>query len=94
MRGKSAVSGASTNGDNDATVFEGLRPLSPQIETLCTRMLPQPRLGFLLADAANAGKTVMDGGIEQSLDLMGFATDLAGCPVAPPRPRLPVPGIA
>lgn len=39
--------------------FSGIRTLPYQIEAVHQAMLPQPRLGFLLADDPGAGKTIM-----------------------------------
>ena len=42
-----------------AVSLSGIRTLLHQIEAVCQRMLPQPRLRFLLADDPGAGKTIM-----------------------------------
>ena len=41
--------------------LSGIRTLPHQIEAVYLRMLPQPRLRFLLADDPGAGKTIMAG---------------------------------
>lgn len=49
-----------------AVGLSGIRTLPHQIEAVYMRMLPQPRLRFLLADDPGAGKTIM-AGLESSL---------------------------
>lgn len=44
-----------------AVSLSGIRTLPHQIEAVYLRMLPQPRLRFLLADDPGAGKTIMAG---------------------------------
>ena len=44
-----------------AVSLSGIRTLPHQIEAVYQRMLPQPRLRFLLADDPGAGKTIMVG---------------------------------
>ena len=44
-----------------AVSLSGIRTLPHQIEAVYQRMLPQPRLRFLLADDPGAGKTIMAG---------------------------------
>ena len=44
-----------------AVSLSGIRTLPHQIEAVYERMLPQPRLRFLLADDPGAGKTIMAG---------------------------------
>jgi superfamily II DNA or RNA helicase len=44
-----------------AVSLSGIRTLPHQIEAVYIRMLPQPRLRFLLADDPGAGKTIMTG---------------------------------
>jgi len=44
-----------------AVSLSGIRTLPHQIEAVYVRMLPQPRLRFLLADDPGAGKTIMAG---------------------------------
>src|SRR6267142_1008028 len=44
-----------------AVSLSGIRPLPHQIEAVYMKMLPQPRLRFLLADDPGAGKTIMAG---------------------------------
>ena len=44
-----------------AVSLSGIRSLPHQIEAVYMRMLPQPRLRFLLADDPSAGKTIMAG---------------------------------
>jgi hypothetical protein len=41
--------------------MSGIRTLPHQIEAVYLKMLPQPRLRFLLADDPGAGKTIMAG---------------------------------
>src|SRR5216683_4100187 len=44
-----------------AVSLSGIRTLPHQIEAVYEKMLPQPRLRFLLADDPGAGKTIMAG---------------------------------
>ena len=44
-----------------AVSISGIRTLPHQIEAVYLKMLPQPRLRFLLADDPGAGKTIMAG---------------------------------
>ncbi|MEX2167736.1 MAG: helicase-related protein [Pirellulales bacterium] len=44
-----------------AVSLSGIRTLPHQVEAVYQRMLPQPRLRFLLADDPGAGKTIMAG---------------------------------
>lgn len=44
-----------------AVSLSGIRTLPHQIEAVYERMLPQPRLRFLIADDPGAGKTIMAG---------------------------------
>ncbi len=44
-----------------AVSLSGIRTLPHQIEAVYAKMLPQPRLRFLLADDPGAGKTIMAG---------------------------------
>lgn len=44
-----------------AVSLSGIRTLPHQVEAVYERMLPQPRLRFLLADDPGAGKTIMAG---------------------------------
>jgi SNF2 family DNA or RNA helicase len=44
-----------------AVSLSGIRTLAHQIEAVYMKMLPQPRLRFLLADDPGAGKTIMAG---------------------------------
>src|SRR5262249_36118846 len=44
-----------------AVSLSGIRTLPHQIEAVYLKMLPQPRLRFLLADDPGAGKTIMAG---------------------------------
>jgi superfamily II DNA or RNA helicase len=52
-----------------AVSLSGIRTLPHQIEAVYIRMLPQPRLRFLLADDPGAGKTIMAGLILKEMKL-------------------------
>lgn len=52
-----------------AVSVSGIRTLPHQIEAVYRKMLPQPRLRFLLADDPGAGKTVMAGLLIKELKL-------------------------
>jgi len=52
-----------------AVSLSGIRTLPHQIEAVYFRMLPQPRLRFLLADDPGAGKTIMAGLLLKELKL-------------------------
>jgi len=52
-----------------AVSLSGIRTLPHQIEAVYMRMLPQPRLRFLLADDPGAGKTIMAGLLIKELKL-------------------------
>jgi superfamily II DNA or RNA helicase len=52
---------AYTHDRHFAVSLSGIRTLPHQIEAVYQRMLPQPRLRFLLADDPGAGKTIMAG---------------------------------
>ena len=52
-----------------AVSLSGIRTLPHQIEAVYMKMLPQPRLRFLLADDPGAGKTVMAGLVIKELRL-------------------------
>ena len=52
-----------------AVSLSGIRTLPHQIEAVYQRMLPQPRLRFLLADDPGAGKTIMAGLLIKELTL-------------------------
>lgn len=52
---------AYTHDRHFAVSLSGIRTLPHQIEAVYLRMLPQPRLQFLLADDPGAGKTIMAG---------------------------------
>jgi hypothetical protein len=52
---------AYTHARHFAVSLSGIRTLPHQIEAVYLRMLPQPRLRFLLADDPGAGKTIMAG---------------------------------
>lgn len=52
-----------------AVGLSGIRTLPHQIEAVYQRMLPQPRLRFLLADDPGAGKTIMAGLLIKELKL-------------------------
>lgn len=49
--------------------LSGIRTLPHQVEAVYQRMLPQPRLRFLLADDPGAGKTIMAGLLVKELKL-------------------------
>src|ERR1700733_517594 len=52
-----------------AVSLSGIRTLPHQIEAVYIKMLPQPRLRFLLADDPGAGKTIMAGLLIKELKL-------------------------
>jgi len=52
-----------------AVSLSGIRTLPHQIEAVYLKMLPQPRLRFLLADDPGAGKTIMAGLVVKELKL-------------------------
>ena len=52
-----------------AVSLSGIRTLPHQIEAVYLKMLPQPRLRFLLADDPGAGKTIMTGLLVKELEL-------------------------
>lgn len=52
-----------------AVSLSGIRTLPHQIEAVYMKMLPQPRLRFLLADDPGAGKTIMAGLLMKELKL-------------------------
>ncbi len=52
-----------------AVSLSGIRTLPHQVEAVYQRMLPQPRLRFLLADDPGAGKTIMAGLLVKELKL-------------------------
>jgi superfamily II DNA or RNA helicase len=52
-----------------AVSLSGIRTLPHQIEAVYMRMLPQPRLRFLLADDPGAGKTIMAGLLMKEMKL-------------------------
>src|SRR6266404_8793266 len=52
-----------------AVSLSGIRTLPHQIEGVYQKMLPQPRLRFLLADDPGAGKTIMAGLLIKELKL-------------------------
>lgn len=52
-----------------AVSLSGIRTLPHQVEAVYQRMLPQPRLRFLLADDPGAGKTIMAGLLIKELKL-------------------------
>jgi superfamily II DNA or RNA helicase len=54
-----------------AVSLSGIRPLPHQLEAVYGKMLPQPRLRFLLADDPGAGKTVMAGLLFKELKMRG-----------------------
>jgi SNF2 family DNA or RNA helicase len=49
--------------------LSGIRTLLHQVEAVYQRMLPQPRLRFLLAEDPGAGKTIMAGLLVKELKL-------------------------
>ncbi len=55
--------------DQFAVSLSGIRTLPHQIEAVYLKMLPQPRLRFLLADDPGAGKTIMAGLLVKELKL-------------------------
>lgn len=57
-----------------AVSLSGIRPLPHQLEAVYAKMLPQPRLRFLLADDPGAGKTIMAGLLFKELKLRGVVT--------------------
>ena len=61
-----------------AVSLSGIRTLPHQVEAVYERMLPQPRLRFLLADDPGAGKTIMAGLLIKELIARG---DLHACAV-------------
>src|SRR5258708_24243151 len=68
-----------------AVSLSGIRTLPHQIEAVYMKMLPQPRLRFLLADDPGAGKTIMAGPLLKEMKLRGSIQRLLIlCP--PPRP--------
>lgn len=62
---------AYTHDPHFAVSLSGIRTLSHQIEAVYLKMLPQPRLRFLLADDPGAGKTIMAGLLIKELKLRG-----------------------
>jgi len=60
---------AYTHDPHFAVSLSGIRTLPHQIETVYIKMLPQPRLRFLLADDPGAGKTIMAGLLIKELKL-------------------------
>ena len=60
---------AYTHDRHFAVSLSGIRTLPHQIEAVYLRMLPQPRLRFLLADDPGAGKTIMAGLLEKEMRL-------------------------
>src|SRR3990172_4328530 len=64
-----------------AVSLSGIRTLPHQIEAVYIRMLPQPRLRFLLADDPGAGKTIMAGLLIKEMKLReGIERVLILCP--------------
>jgi superfamily II DNA or RNA helicase len=64
-----------------AVSLSGIRTLPHQIEAVYIRMLPQPRLRFLLADDPGAGKTIMAGLLHKEMKLReGIERVLVLCP--------------
>src|SRR5438552_4007934 len=60
---------AYTHDRHFAVSLSGIRTLPHQIEAVYIRMLPQPRLRYLLADDPGAGKTIMAGLLIKELKL-------------------------
>jgi len=60
---------AYTHDRHFAVSLSGIRTLPHQIEAVYLRMLPQPRLRFLLADDPGAGKTIMAGLLVKEMKL-------------------------
>ena len=60
---------AYTHDKHFAVSLSGIRTLPHQIEAVYEKMLPQPRLRFLLADDPGAGKTIMAGLLIKELKL-------------------------
>lgn len=60
---------AYTHDRHFAVSLSGIRTLPHQIEAVYMKMLPQPRLRFLLADDPGAGKTIMAGLLIKELRL-------------------------
>lgn len=60
---------AYTHDRHFAVSLSGIRTLPHQIEAVYLKMLPQPRLRFLLADDPGAGKTIMAGLLVKELKL-------------------------
>jgi SNF2 family DNA or RNA helicase len=60
---------AYTHDPHFAVSLSGIRTLPHQIEAVYEKMLPQPRLRFLLADDPGAGKTIMAGLLIKELRL-------------------------
>src|SRR5271156_2791052 len=63
---------AYTHDRHFAVSMSGIRTLPHQIEAVYLRMLPQPRLRFLLADDPGAGKTIMAGLLIKELKARGL----------------------
>ncbi len=66
-----------------AVGLSGIRTLPHQVEAVYLKMLPQPRLRFLLADDPGAGKTIMAGLLFKELKLRGA---LESCLILAPAP--------
>ena len=66
-----------------AVSLSGIRTLPHQIEAVYMKMLPQPRLRFLLADDPGAGKTIMAGLLIKELKLRGA---IGRCLILVPAP--------
>src|SRR5205814_5883598 len=60
---------AYTHDRHFAVSLSGIRTLPHQIEAVYMKMLPQPRLRFLLADDPGAGKTIMAGLLVKEMKL-------------------------
>lgn len=69
-----------------AVSLSGIRGLPHQIEAVYRRLLPQPRLRFVLADDPGAGKTIMAGLLLKELKLRGVVDRTL---IVAPAPLLP-----
>ena len=62
-----------------AVSLSGIRTLPHQIEAVYMKMLPQPRLRFLLADDPGAGKTIMAGLLIKEMKLREAIERVLSC---------------